>query len=424
MKVLVVGSGGREHALAWKIAQSPLVETVLVAPGSPGTEVEAGVSNLPLPEGGWPALAELAHELGVQLAVVGPEAPLVEGLADELRERGIATVGPNRDGALLEASKAFAKEIMVAAGVPTARYGEALQVEEINEFCDGFDGAALVVKADGLAAGKGVVVCDDVESARREAIAMMTERPYGDACDRIVLEERLIGIETSYIVLAAGEDFVALPTAQDHKRLLDGDEGPNTGGMGAYSPAPFVSDALRAQIEDECIRPVLRELRARGIDFRGFLFAGLMLTDDGPKVLEYNVRAGDPETQVLLTALEGDLVPALQQVAAGRLALDSLGPARASAVVVLAAEGYPHAPVKGVPIDGLDAAARHAGVQVFHAGTTRRGDRVVTNGGRVLGVTASAATPEEALRLAYAAVAEISWPGMQHRRDIGKALKA
>ncbi len=422
MKVLVIGSGGREHALAWKIAQSPRVDEVLVAPGNAGTARDDGMRNVDVGPTDAAALCRLCRDEGVSLAVVGPEAPLVEGVATALRSDGVAVVGPDADGARLEGSKAFAKEVMVAAGVPTARYAHVTSAEEVDAFVASFDGSALVVKADGLAAGKGVIVCDDIASARAAALEMLADRPFGDASASVVLEERLEGIETSYIVLTDGTDFVALPTSQDHKRLLDGDQGPNTGGMGAYSPAPFVGPDVAAQIEREVIEPTLAELRRRGIAFCGFLYAGIMLTSKGPKVLEFNVRLGDPETQVLMGALTDDLVPALLAAAHSDMRGVTLAAGRAAAVVVLAAEGYPSAPRKGARIEGIELADAMDGVRVFHAGTRAEGDDVVVAGGRVLGVTAFAAQPAEAVALAYSAVARIRWDGMQCRRDIGRAI--
>lgn len=419
MKVVVVGGGGREHAIAWKVAADPRVETVYVCPGNAGTERDPELVNLALKPDDVPAFAV---ENGIDLVVVGPEAPLVAGLADRLRADGVRVVGPNADGAVLEGSKAFAKEIMTAAGVPTARYARVTTDAEVDAFVDSFDGAALVVKADGLAAGKGVIVCDDNEQARREAKEMLASRPFGDASASVVLEERLHGIETSYIVLTDGTRYVAMPTSQDHKRLLDGDEGPNTGGMGAFSPAPFVDEATARQIETEVIEPTLAELRSRGIDFRGFLYAGVMLTDAGPSVLEFNVRLGDPETQALMAALGDGFVDALLGAADGRLEVERFDGCGSAAVVVLAAEGYPKSPVKGAVIDGLDAAAALDDTVVFHAGTRLDGDDVIVNGGRVLGVTARGDSPEAAIRRAYEAVGRISWPGMQNRSDIGKAL--
>ncbi|MFT4704424.1 MAG: phosphoribosylamine--glycine ligase [Bradymonadia bacterium] len=420
MNVLIIGGGGREHAIAWKVAESPLASRVYVAPGNPGTAADSRLTNL---EAGasHAEIVATCQSREIDLVVVGPEAPLVAGLADALRDAGIGTVGPGTRGAELEGSKAFAKQIMQSAGVPTARYEMVATEAEVNAFVDAFEGEGLVVKADGLAAGKGVVVCDNKEAARRAAVEMLRDQPYGDASARLVLEERLQGPETSFIVLTDGDDFAILPTSQDHKRLLDGDLGPNTGGMGAYTPAPFVDHALEQEICRTVIEPTLAELRKRGIAFRGFLYAGLMLTQGGPKVLEFNVRLGDPETQALMMALDGDLLPVLQEVASGTVQRRALR-GQASAVVVLAAEGYPTAPVKGAVIEGLAQASRHDHTVVFHAGTATRGDDVVVNGGRVLGVTARATTPEEALTRAYAAAAGITWDGCQRRGDIGKAL--
>lgn len=427
MKVLIIGSGGREHALARKIAQSPLVEHVFCLPGNPGTAVEKGVTNLFVEADGHDAVIDTARKNGVTLVVIGPEAPLVAGLADAFRAAGIDTVGPNQDGARLEGSKAFAKEVMVAAGVPTAAYREVRSEEDVQAACDAFvqdeSVDALVVKADGLAAGKGVVVCDSIDDARAEALRYVRERPFGDAGNTIVLEERMQGIEASYIVLAQGEKYVSFPVAQDHKQLQDGDQGPNTGGMGAYTPAAFITPALDAQIRRDVVEPSLREIARRGIDFRGFLFVGLMLTDQGPRVLEFNVRLGDPETQVLLPAIRTDIVPALQQVAQGALTIESFGEAGAAAIVVMASKGYPESSHKGDVIQGLDDANRVEGVQVIHAGTRRDGEHIVTNGGRVVGVTAEADSVQVALERAYQGVAKISFDGMQYRTDIGYQVR-
>ena len=427
MKILVIGSGGREHALAWKLARSPLVDEILCLPGNPGTAVEPGVRNLAVAQDDHPTIVRAAKSEGVDLVVIGPEAPLVAGLADDLRAEGIATVGPNADAARLEGSKAFAKEVMVAAGVPTAAYREVRSVEDVNAACDAFlrEGTvdALVVKADGLAAGKGVVVCDDIESARAEAIRFLQERPFGDASDVIVLEERLDGIEASYIVLVQGENFIAFPVAQDHKRLLDGDEGPNTGGMGAYTPAPFITPALKEEIETTIIRPTLAEIAKRGMDFRGFLFVGIMLSSKGPKVLEFNTRMGDPETQVLLTSVRGDIVPALVEAANGDLRQRDFGEAGPAAIVVMAAEGYPEAPKKGAVIHGLADANAVEGVRVVHAGTRLDDEDVVVSGGRVLGVTAEGETVQQALDRAYEACAKITFQGGQYRKDIGYQVR-
>lgn len=422
MITAVIGSGGREHALVWRLATSPLVERVLAIPGNPGTAAERGVVNVPCAADDGAGIVSACLSAGVSLAIVGPEAALMAGVADHLRAAGIDVVGPGATGALLEGSKAFAKEVMAAAGVPTAVGAQVASVAEVDAFIASFEGDALVVKADGLAAGKGVVVCDTVAQAREVAVDMLERRPYGEACARLVLEERLDGIETSYIVLTDGLGFAALPTSQDHKRLQDGDVGPNTGGMGAITPAPFVDEQLREEIERTIIQPTLLELRRRSIPFRGFLYAGLMLTSRGPRVLEFNTRLGDPETQVLLAALQEDPVPLLHSAARGALQSASFGPTRAAAVVVLAAEGYPTAPRKGDAIEGIEAAERHPDVKVFHAGTAMREQTLVTAGGRVLGVTAMGSSPGQAVERAYAAAGEIRWPGITLRRDIGHHL--
>lgn len=427
MKVLVVGSGGREHTLAWKIAQSALVQEVICVPGNPGTAGEPKVRNIAASIDDIDSVVQIAKQEGIGLAVIGPEAPLVAGMADALRAAGIDTVGPNADGARLEGSKAFAKEVMVAAGIPTAAYREVRTVEDVHAACDFFaeEGVveALVVKADGLAAGKGVVVCEGIEDARQEAIRFLTDRPFGDSSDVIVLEERLDGVEASYIVLAQGENYLSFPVAQDHKRLLDGDEGPNTGGMGAYTPASFITDALDEEIRRTIVEPSLVEIKKRGMDFRGFLFVGVMLSSKGPRVLEFNTRLGDPETQVLLTSLRGDIVPALVEAAKGALQQKTFGEAGPSAVVVMASHGYPESPRRGDVIRGLDDANAVTGVRVLHAGTRQDGDDILTNGGRVLGVTALGDTVREALDRAYEAASKIDFDGAQYRKDIGYQVR-
>jgi phosphoribosylamine---glycine ligase len=397
VRVLIVGAGGREHALAWKIAQSPLLSELHAAPGNPGIGT---LGTCHPARGDDPdAVLDLCRQVAVDLVVVGPEAPLVAGLADHLRHAGIAVFGPAAAAAGIEGSKSFAKAIMRAAGVPTAE-----ELEEARPPC--------VVKADGLAAGKGVFVCrtpDEVESALARAEA------FGGP---VVVEELLEGEEVSLFALCDGEQAIPLPPAQDFKRLRDGDRGPNTGGMGSYSPVPFVGPDEAAELV-ECIhRPVLRVLAARGTPFQGLLYAGLMLTEHGPRVLEFNCRFGDPETQALLPLLEGDLLEALAAAAAGSLAgveLEASG--EAAVTVVLAAGGYPEAPDLGAPLAGLERAGAQ-GALVFHAGTAVRDGLLVSAGGRVLDVTACAETVAEARERAYSAVAAIDFPRVQYRRDI------
>ena len=406
MKVLLLGGGGREHALAWKIAQSPLVTSLVVAPGNPG--IAAIAECVPVDIVNPPAVVALARSRAIELVVVGPEAPLVAGVADALRQAGIDVFGPGAAGARIEGSKAFAKEVMQSAGVPTARF----------ELFDDVEAAArralawgpVVVKADGLAAGKGVVVARSGEEAA-EACRALGSLPAGKT---ILLEEVLTGPELSVMALCDGQRFALLAPSQDHKRVFDGDQGPNTGGMGAYAPANFLTATQLEQVGVDVIAPTLRELRKRAIDFRGALYAGLMLTPDGPRVLEFNARLGDPETQVLMMQLADDLVPVLRACARGALTNTTLAQRDGFSVgVVLAALGYPEAPRTG---DALPALPRD---NVFHAGTKMQGDALVTSGGRVLTVCAHAASLVEARRAANALAESIAWPGRHYRKDIG-----
>jgi len=404
VKVLLVGSGGREHALAWKLSRSEGLEELHAAPGNPG--IAALGACHPVRAEDAEGLLALAGSAGIDLVVVGPEAPLVAGVADELRHAGVAVFGPSAAAARIEGSKSFAKEVMRAAGVPVA---EPLSVAR----------PPCVVKADGLAAGKGVFVCvtqEELDAGLRAATALGGP---------IVIEELLEGEEISVFALCDGQTAVALPAAQDFKRAYDGDEGPNTGGMGCYSPVPGWGAAEVEEALDLAHRPVIAELAARGTPFVGALFAGLMLTADGPKVLEFNCRFGDPETQSILPLVEGDLLGALWAAARGELAGTALPPPERSAVtVVLAAGGYPERGDAGSPIEGI-AEAEAAGALVFHAGTALRDGRVVTNGGRILGVTGVAPTPAEARERAYAGADLISFAGMRYRSDIaGAATRA
>ncbi len=409
MNVLVLGSGGREHALVWKLRQSRSVASVLCAPGNPGIETLA--ECVPVVPTDPPAVVALAKARGIDLVVVGPEAPLVAGVADALRAAHIDVFGPDAAAARVEGSKAFAKEVMLAAGVPTAKAevftDAALAAERALAW------GPVVVKADGLAAGKGVVVADSGEEAA-SACRSLGRLPAGST---LLLEERLSGPELSVIALCDGERYALLPPAQDHKRLLDGDRGPNTGGMGAYAPARLLDDAQLAGLGETVIAPTLRELRRRGTPFRGALYAGLMLTPAGPRVLEFNARLGDPETQPLLMQLDEDVALLFRECARGALSKQALAFHPGSSVaVVLAARGYPEAPVSGDLISGLDGLSDAA---VFHAGTKRSGAGIVTAGGRVLTVCAHAESFEAARAKAYAAVAAIHFEGAQYRRDIG-----
>ncbi|MCA9564129.1 MAG: phosphoribosylamine--glycine ligase [Myxococcales bacterium] len=416
MRVAVVGSGGREHALAWKISSSELVREVLCFPGNPGTAGEPGVTNVSLvPSLG---LAEQILKSQPDLVVIGPEAPLVDGVADSLRNAGVPVVGPNKLGAELEGSKAFAKRVMEKAGVPTARHATVRTFEEARSAIEDFE-VPPVIKADGLAAGKGVVVPETRQEALDAAHQMLVEGRFASAGDTLVIEERLFGIEASLIVLTDGTSAVPLTSSQDHKRLRDGDSGPNTGGMGAFAPSAHLDGAAMSRAVDDIVLPVLSALRNLGVPYCGFLFAGLMLTADGPRVLEFNVRSGDPETQAIVFGLEGDLVPLLLGAANGTLGEATPLSSRPTTTIVLAARGYPEAPEKDVVISGLEEAQLDDQVKVFHAGTAVKNGQLVTNGGRVLNVTASGATMEEARKRAYAGASKIRFDGVQYRRDIG-----
>ncbi len=410
MKLLVLGGGGREHALVWKLAQSPLVTKIICAPGNPGIAEIAECLAVTMSD---PAeVTAIAKARAIDLVIIGPEAPLVAGVADALRAAGIDVFGPGAAAAKIEGSKAFAKEIMFAAKVPTAH--SEVFTDSTAAAARALEWGPVVVKADGLAAGKGVVVADSGDEAAA-ACRSLGALPAGRT---LLLEERLFGPELSVIALCDGERFVLLSPAQDHKRLCDDDLGPNTGGMGAYAPARLLSDADLAAIGEQVITPTLRELAKRGTPFRGALYAGLMLTPEGPKVLEFNARLGDPETQPLVMQLDEDLVPLLRDCARGSLSPRPLKFAKGSTVaIVLAAHGYPEAPRAGDVIWGLGAVPRDA--IVFHAGTKRSGAEVVTAGGRVLTVCARGPTFGHARAQAYAAVEAIRFEGMQFRRDIG-----
>jgi phosphoribosylamine--glycine ligase len=418
MRILVVGSGGREHALAWKISRSPLVEELHCAPGNPGISEVASLAAVAADD--VEGIARLARERRIGLVVVGPEAPLVAGLADRLARDGVPVFGPSAAAAEIEGSKAFAKDVMRAAGIPTAAYEVFAEPGPAAAWARA-RGGRVVVKADGLAAGKGVVVCGDLAEVEAALKAILVDRVHGAAGARVLLEERLEGPEASCIAFTDGERVLSLPAAQDHKRIFDGDRGPNTGGMGAFSPTPSVTPEVAAEVERTVLLPAVREMARRGRSFRGVLYAGLMLTARGPRVLEFNARLGDPETQPLLMRLRGDLVPVLLAAARGDLAGLSLDvDPRAAVGVVLAAAGYPGKPAAGDAIEGAEGPFSE-GVQVFHAGTARAADgRVVTAGGRVLTVCALGDGLDDAARRAYQAVARIRFRGVQYRTDIGR----
>jgi phosphoribosylamine--glycine ligase len=422
MKVLVVGKGGREHAIAWKVAQSPLVKEVYIAPGNAGTE-QVG-KNVPISATDIPNLVKFAKEEKIDLTIVGPEDPLAKGIVDAFQKEGLKIFGPDSRGAMLEASKVFAKNFMAKYGVPTARYGAFENPDEAKEFIKTL-GDKVVVKADGLAAGKGAFVCQSQEEALKVVDDLMVKGILGEAGKRVVVEEFLEGEEASYMVMVDGTDYIPLPTSQDHKRLLEGDRGPNTGGMGAYSPTPVINEEMEKRIREEVIERTLKGLAEEGIHYKGFLYAGLMITKDGPKVLEFNVRLGDPEAQPILTRVESDLVEHIMEILEGNIKGVSLRVSPKWALgVVIASKGYPQKPETGKVITGLEEAEKLPDVVVFHAGTKREGDKIVTAGGRVLTVVGMGNTLKEAKEKAYEGVSKIHFEGMYYRRDIGdKAFK-
>jgi len=418
MKVLLVGSGGREHALAWRIAASPLVEVLHAAPGNPGIARHARC--LPIRADDHEAIVDFAARERIDLTIVGPEVPLVAGLWDRLAARGLEALGPSAKAAAIEGSKAFAKNLMARHGIPTAVFTAFDEPGPARAYCRKL-GAPVVVKADGLAAGKGAIVCQTLAEAD-EAIALcMERRAFGAAGATVVIEEFLRGEEVSFFAVANGTDAIPLAVAQDHKTVFDEDRGPNTGGMGAYSPVGRVDATLVRRIMETIVTPTIRALTAEGAPYRGVLFAGLMLTDEGPKVIEFNCRFGDPECQAILAAAPADPLPLLLAAARGETLVAPRADAGRHAVcVTLASGGYPGTYRTGVPIDGIDAAEAREGVRVFHAGTAERDGKLVTAGGRVLGVTATAADLGDAVARAYAAVGDINFEGMHFRRDIGK----
>ncbi len=422
MKVLVVGGGGREHTLVWKISQSPLVEKLFCAPGNAGIAQQAKCVDISA--GDIDKIARFAEKERVDLTVIGPEAPLVDGIVDLFNERGLKIFGPTADAAMLEGSKGFAKKFMGKLGIPTGTFQIFTNADEAIDFiCD--MGAPIVVKADGLAAGKGVTVALDEESAIKAVKNCITKGAFGRAGQRVVLEEYLEGEEATVLAFSDGKNTLTMPSSQDHKPIYDGDKGPNTGGMGAYSPAPVMTDEVMKQVEEEIIKPTIEGLRAEDCEYRGVLYCGLMITDSGPRVIEYNVRFGDPETQAVLPRLKSDLVPILLACAEGSLAgTKAEWTDNAAVCVVLASEGYPGKYEKGRPISGLDKAGAVSGSIVFHAGTALKSKKIVTNGGRVLGATALAKDIPSAIKRAYKCADAIEWAGKYCRRDIGEKAVA
>jgi len=416
MKLLVIGGGGREHALAWKLARSPRISRVFVAPGNAGTAREDGLANVPITA--IPELIEFARKEGVAFAVVGPEAPLAEGVVDAFQAAGLRIFGPRQAAARLESSKEYAKSFMGRYGIPTASYAAFAEAALAHAYVEQ-QGAPIVIKADGLAAGKGVVVAASAAEAHAAVDLMLTEQKLGAAGNRVVIEEYLDGEEASFIALCDGRRALPLATSQDHKRLLDGDRGPNTGGMGAYSPAPVVTPAVHARAMREVIQPALKGMEREGTPYVGFLYAGLMISPEGRvRVLEFNCRLGDPETQPIIIRLKSDLVGLIEHALGGTLdQVEAEWDTRVALGVVLAARGYPDAPRKGDVIRGLPSQGDD--YHVFHAGTAVNGTEVVTNGGRVLCVTALGANVRAAQRRAYEIADSVHFDGMQYRRDIG-----
>ena len=429
MNILLIGSGGREHALAWKMAQSPLVDMVHSTPGNPGMDEEGPCFDVTVTD--IQKLVQMTLQVEPDLIVIGPEAPLAEGLSDILRARGFDVFGPSQQAAQLESSKAFSKARMVQYGVPTAAYGEFTDPVLAKSYLRTLE-APYVLKADGLAAGKGVVIAETLDQADAEIDEMLSGK-FGDASATLVIEEFMHGEEASIFVITDGTGAIYLPAAQDHKRAGDGDTGPNTGGMGAYAPAPVVTDEILARVKAEIVQPMLKGMKADGMPYQGVLYVGIMVTTDGPKVVEFNARFGDPECQVLMKGLAGDIVPAILGAATGGLegneeafeALLELDRFEPTATIVLATEGYPGSYAKGSVIRGVKSANDLPGVTVFQAGTDMdEGGALLANGGRVLAVTASGDDLQEAVTRAYAGVDAIDWPEGFCRRDIGwRALK-
>jgi phosphoribosylamine---glycine ligase len=417
MQVLVIGGGGREHALVWKIKQSPKVEKIFCAPGNAGTAELA--ENIPIAADDINGLLEFALQKGIALTVVGPEQPLVKGIVDRFEEKGLRIFGPNARAAELEGSKSFSKDIMKKYGLPTAEYKTFTSADSAAKYIENKN-CPLVVKADGLAAGKGVLLCQTAEEALAAVDSIMGKKSFGEAGDQIVVEEFLEGEEVSVLAFSDGQTVLMMDSAQDHKAAYDGDKGPNTGGMGAYSPAPIFTETMRQEVRDKIMLPMIRAMQQEDRPYKGILYAGLMLTKTGPQILEFNARFGDPETQPLLVRMDSDIIPIFEACIDGTLDECPLEWKNESSVcVVMAAKGYPDSYEKGKPIAGLKDANALPGVVVFHAGTKEQDGEVLTQGGRVLGVTAIGEDTATAISRAYEAVEKIEWDGIHYRKDIG-----
>lgn len=418
MKVLVIGGGGREHALVWKISQSPKVGKIYCAPGNAGIADMSEIVDISASD--VDGLASFAEREGIDLTVVGPEVPLTMGIVDLFEKKGLKIFGPSKAASEMEGSKAFSKTIMKKYNVPTAAYETFTSQDEAFAYIDKL-GAPIVIKADGLAAGKGVTVAGTVEEAKDAVRDMMEEKSFGSAGEMVVIEEFMKGEEASYLVFSDGENIVPLSTTQDHKAVFDGDKGPNTGGMGAYSPAPVVTAEIEKEVLEKIIRPTIDGMAAEGKPYKGILYAGLMITDEGPKTVEFNCRFGDPECQPILMRMKSDIIPVIEAAIEGRLdSVEIEWEERATIAVVMAAGGYPGSYEKGKVITGLETLKDEKDLFVFHAGTSLKDGQVVTNGGRVLAVTALGEGVEEAIGRAYEAVKKISWDGAYFRTDIGK----
>jgi len=421
MRVLVIGGGGREHALVWKISQSQKVTDIYCAPGNAGTAEIA--KNVPIAADQVDQLLAFAQENEIGLTIVGPEQPLVMGIVDQFQEKGLRIFGPTARAAELEGSKAFSKDIMKKYGLPTADYETFTSHQLAQRYFDKETGP-IVVKASGLAAGKGVILCRNSEEGLNAVNTIMKDKSFGEAGEKVVIEEFLEGQEVSVLAFSDGNNFLLMDSAQDHKAALDGDKGPNTGGMGAYSPAPIFTDHLRQKVSDKIILPLIRAMNSEGRPYKGILYAGLMLTKNGPKILEFNARFGDPETQPLLVRMESDIVPLFEACIDGTLNQFELHwKPELSICVVMAAKGYPGSYKKGKEISGLNEAAALPDVMVFHAGTKAEAGKVLSSGGRVLGVTATGSDISSASKKAYDAVAKIRWDGIHYRKDIGHRVR-